>query len=265
MNILKQRLSDIRLILRAVQIVWQCCPLRTLISFIIMFFQGALPVVPVYIIKLIVDAVAGGQSFARILPLIIGIGGAIILNTLLKSVGGYVNQSLSLILRDYMQERIQEKSRDLDLSFYDNPQFFDKMYRAQQQAPGLPSQVIGNLMDILRSGISTAGIAGLLIVTLPWYLVLILVAASIPSVIVRIFYSKRFYSWYVEHTTAERRGYYLHGLLTGKGHAKELRLLGLGPLLMDRARDIRNTLRRERLSLSPAVPAESLLPWEFSL
>ncbi len=250
MGILKKRISDLRLITRTVKLVWNCCRSLTAASFLIMFLQGALPIVPVYIIKLIVDAVATQQPFGRILPYVIAIGGAIILNALLKSVGGYISNKQSLILVDYMQELIQDKSLELDLSFYDNPDFFDKMHRAQQEAPTLPAQIINNLMGIIRSGISTAGIAGLLIVTLPWYIVIILVITALPMVAVRIVNSKRSYAWYMKNTTAARRVDYLNWLLTGQGHARELRLLGLGKLLKERSQKGRDDLRSGRLELS---------------
>lgn len=250
MGILKKRIGDLRLISRTVKLVWSCCRGLTAASFLIMFLQGALPIIPVYIIKLIVDAVATQQPFGQIMPLVIAIGAAIILNALLKSVGSYISNKQSLILVDYMQELIQDKSLELDLSFYDNPDFFDKMHRAQEEAPTLPTQIINNLMGIIRSGISTAGIAGLLIVTLPWYIVVMLVITALPMVVVRILNSRRSYTWYMKNTTSARRVDYLNWLLTGQDHARELRLLGLGKLLKERARNGREDLRQGRLELS---------------
>lgn len=235
---------------KAVGLVWKSGPLMMSGSVLVMLLQGVLPVAPVYVIKLIVDAVAAGNSFWKILPLIIVVGAAILLSSLLQSVGSYVREAQSQVLSDYMQGIIHDKSLELDLSYYENPEFFDKLHRAQQEAPYRPAQVVDNLMSIFRSGISVAGIAGLLIFTLPWYTVLALGFSVIPLALVRLKGSGRLFKWRMERTSSERNVNYLNWLITSRLNAKEIRLFTLGNFLRERSREWRNRLRRERLSLS---------------
>jgi ATP-binding cassette subfamily B protein len=68
--------------------------------------------------------------------------------------------------------------------------------------------------------------------------------------LVRLRYSQRLYAWRRRRTSAERHAGYYQWLLTGEAHAKEIRLFDLGALFIGRFRDVRRTLRRERLHLA---------------
>jgi len=83
-----------------------------------------------------------------------------------------------------------------------------------------------------------------------WIVAVILFVAVLPGVAVRLRYAGTTYRWQREHTSTERHAGYLNWVLTGGGHAKEIRLYDLGPLLMSRFRDLRRTLRGERLRIA---------------
>jgi ATP-binding cassette subfamily B protein len=78
---------------------------------------------------------------------------------------------------------------------------------------------------------------------------LILVVGVVPGFAVRLVFSRKVYRWQRERTPSERLAAYYGWLLTGERHAKEARLFDLGPLFMARFRQLRSTLRKERLSL----------------
>jgi ATP-binding cassette subfamily B protein len=78
----------------------------------------------------------------------------------------------------------------------------------------------------------------------------VLVAAAVPDVLVRARYAGRSYRWQRRRTAAERQALYLSRLLTAGEHAKEVRLLDLGPLIMGRFRDLRRLLLQEKLTMA---------------
>ena len=245
------RLNSLRELnlVRAVRLVRQSNPRLLMLSIGLIVLQGFVPVVPIYVVKLIVDAGTAGASQTVLIPLVLVAGGAILVGALLQAVSGYVREAQSQSLSDYVQGLIHAKSLELDLSFYEGSEFFDKLHRAQQEAPHRPGQVIDNLMSIFRAGISVVGIMAVLVIALPWYTVLLLSLSAIPSAAVRLVSSNRLFSWRMKRTPADRHVYYLNWLLTGRPHAKELRLFGLGQFLSDRSRFWRRTLRSERLGL----------------
>jgi len=77
-----------------------------------------------------------------------------------------------------------------------------------------------------------------------------LFVATVPGVLLRLRYANRMYDWQRAHTQALRRASYFHWMLTDGGHAKEIRLFGLGSLFMGWFRDLRKKLRVERLKIS---------------
>ena len=91
--------------------------------------------------------------------------------------------------------------------------------------------------------------AGLLL-TLHWAVGLIVLGAAIPGAVVRFRYSGKLFAWQTRRTEAERQSYYAHWLLTDSGHAKEIRLFGLGDRFRGWYRDLRRQLRRELIGLT---------------
>src|SRR5204863_474619 len=67
--------------------------------------------------------------------------------------------------------------------------------------------------------------------------------------IVRIRYSGKMYGWQRRRTPTERETNYYNSLLTDGDTAKEIRLFDLGALFLQRARERRALVRKERLAL----------------
>ena len=137
----------------------------------------------------------------------------------------------------------------MDLEYYEDPQYFDSLRRAQQEAAFRPGSIVSGLTEVGASGITLLAIAGLLSV-FHWAIALVLFASVIPGLIVRLKYAGQMFRWNRARTSSERRAQYVSWLLTGGQHAKELRLFGLGPLFMRRFRNLRRQLREERLQLA---------------
>ena len=51
---------------------------------------------------------------------------------------GHIGTVQANLVSDHMQRIVQSKSVTLDLAYYENSQFFDKLHRAQREAPYAP-------------------------------------------------------------------------------------------------------------------------------
>jgi ATP-binding cassette subfamily B protein len=236
-------------LLPAAKLVWQCNPRLAVATTLVMFFQGVLPVVPIYAVKLIVDGIQTGQPFRHVAVLVGVAGAAMLLNAALQSLGGFIREAQGRALTDYVQDAIHKKSLQLSMTYYEGPDFFDKLHRAQEEAPYRPRQVIDNLMILVRASISLAGIVGVLVYSLPWYTVVILAVSAMPLGIIRLMSARRFYRWSRRRTPDQRRVYYLNWLLTDRPAAKDIRVFELGKLISRRSRRLRTRLRREYLAI----------------
>ncbi|MEA2059166.1 MAG: ABC transporter ATP-binding protein [Thermodesulfobacteriota bacterium] len=283
-NPLQVKLKNALRIDRAVWFVWQAGPGWAVISAVLIVFQGALPLLSLYLVKLIIDAVAalissssavaetGSVSvlhvfhhLSRILsdnslyraagleegfPLVIVYialaGGAGLLTALSNFFSEYVKKAQALAVTDHMFSVLHEKSVSLDLAFYESPEYRDTLHRAQKEGPYRPTSIVNGLVLTGRSAASFAAVMGLLVMFQP-ILPLVVCASAVPGVFMRLKYSDRIYSWQKKRTEDERKAHYFNWMLTGEAHAGEFRLFGLGEHFIDRFSTIRESLRSEKL------------------
>ncbi|MGA9349079.1 MAG: hypothetical protein WBW48_09780, partial [Anaerolineae bacterium] len=114
---------------RAVRLVWQSAPGWTMASLALLVVQGPLPLLSLYLMKLVVDTVSAGLAapdkgvaFGRV-ALLVGLTGAVsLVGALLHSIAGLVNEAQALVVTDYMHDIIHTKSIEVDLAYYDSPE-----------------------------------------------------------------------------------------------------------------------------------------------
>ena len=248
---------------RALRLVWESGPGWTLASGALLVFQATLPLLTLYLIKLVVDSVVAAipdnreEAFGRVALLIGLAGGVTLVSALCRSVAAFVSDAQAQVVTDHMHDILHAKSVAVDLEYYENSQYHDTLQRAQQEASFRPTRILNGLIQVVQSGISLLAMAGLLF-AFHWSVAVILFGAAVPGALLRTRYASQMYRWQRQRTTTERQAWYLHWMLTGIAYAKEMRLFGLGPLFIRRFRDIRAQLRHERLAITSRRSAAEL-------
>jgi len=241
---------------RALAFVWQSGPGWAVASAALLLIQGVLPLLSLYLMKLVVDAVMAGiaapdagVAFGRV-ALLVGLTGLVALaGVVCRSIATLVNEAQAHVVTDHMHGILHAKSIAVDLEYYENAEYYDTFHRAQRQAPYRPTRIVNGLVQVGQNGISLLAMAGLLF-SFHWGVAAILFVAVIPGIFVRIRFAGTMFRWERERTPAERRAAYFNWMLTGDQHAKEIRIFNLGSLFMRRFRDLRSQLRRERLAIA---------------
>lgn len=240
---------------RAVRFVWQSAKGWTIANGVFIVIQGVLPLLPLYLMKLIVDAVTAGVAapdkgvaLRHVLLLVGFMGAAILLTFLIGLIAGMISEWQAYIVTDHMYDVLLAKSVEVDLEYYESARYYDTLHRAQREAPSRPMSIVNGLAQIGQNGVSLLAIAGLL-VSFHWIVAFILFATVISGTAVRLRYSGKMYRWQRGQTATERQAGYLNWMLTDSGHAKEIRLFDLGSLFMQRFRDVRRKLRQGRLAI----------------
>ncbi len=77
--------------------------------------------------------------------LIMVAGAVALIQILLQGLSGIVNKALGLRMKDYVQGIIQKKSMELDLAFFENPEYFDSLHRAQKQGGYRPLKIVSGM------------------------------------------------------------------------------------------------------------------------
>ena len=242
---------------RAVHLVWQGSRGWTLASLGVSATSAFLPLLGLYLLKLIVDSLVAGASrgfgaadIRWLTSLIVGALAVQIIAALCKSFAQVVQEGQASAVTEFMQDLLHEKSLQVDLECYEAPAFKNTFQRAQQEAPYRPTRIVQGLAQMVQSGLSLLAISGLLFFSIHWAFGLILGAAAIPGLWLRFRQAKRMFHWQVERTPLEREVDYYNWMLTGSHHAKENRLFGVGSVLKERAANIRRDLNQRRLRFS---------------
>ena len=256
MNNMTKRLRPFLLtVRRALSFVWQSSPSLTLGNIAVRVLQGFLPLLVLYLTKLLIDAVAEGlrtpaeeTSLTRILTILVGLAGVAAGSAMLSVVAGLISKIQAQVVTDHMYALLQAKSVEVDLEYYENAQYQDTLHHAQQEAPYRPSVI---LSDVLRLGQNTISLVsmGAILWWLHWGIIPVLTVTAIPYFWVRLQQSNRFYVWERTRIPLERKAWYINALLTQATAAKEVRLFDLGPSLREWFQDARSVLRQERISL----------------
>ncbi len=253
---IKEKILQALRVNRAVRLVWQATPGWTLANLLMQIIQGILPLAALYLMKLIVDGVMLSmtaadktESFRQVMFFIGIAAGIALLYALCQLLANMANQAMSLAVTDHVFDLMHAKSVEVDLEYYENPQYFDTLHRAQQEGPYRPTAIVNDLVRLVQNSVTLIAMAGLLI-TLHWIIAVILFVAVLPGIFVRIHYSNKLFQWQRQRTTTERQASYLNWILTGDIYAKEVRLFGLGDLLIERFSKLQKQLRVEKLILS---------------
>ena len=176
-------------------------------------------------------------------------GGVALLSAVCRSLSELAAEAQALAVTDAVSDVIHEKSIAVDLGYYEDPAYHDTLHRAQQEAPYRPARIVNGLVQAGQNGIALLGIAALLF-SFNWLIGLVLFAAAVPRALVRVAHARRLFGFEREQTGTERRAWYYHWMMTDAGHAKEVRLFGLGALFRERFRDLRRRLREGKLLLA---------------
>jgi ATP-binding cassette subfamily B protein len=144
---------------------------------------------------------------------------------------------------------IMQKALSLDLSHFEDAEFYDQLTRAKREASTRPLQLVANLFALVQSVITLAGCLVLLVQYSPWT-ALVLFLATIPATITEIKYASMTYGLRNSQSPGARRLAYFEHIVTHDEHAKEVRLLGLGPLLLGRYRRVAEGFYRDERKLA---------------
>lgn len=241
---------------RALRFVWQSAKGWTIANGVLLVMQGVLPLLSLYLMKLIVDAVTAGLAapdkglaFRQVVFLIALMGIVTLVGVLTRSISGLVSDAQAQVVTDHMSDLLHAKSIEVDLEYYESARYYDTLHRAQREAPFRPTHIVTALAQIGQNGISLLAMAGLLFL-FHWIVAAILFVAVIPGIAVRFRYAGKMYHWQQEKTSTERQAAYINWMLTGSSHAKEIRLFDLGHLFVGRFRTLRRKLRREKLEIA---------------
>ncbi|MDP1932231.1 MAG: ABC transporter ATP-binding protein [Gammaproteobacteria bacterium] len=239
----------------AIQIVWGTSAGLTILMAVATLLAGVLPAAIAYVGQLIVDAVVaaiqsspGEREAATDLTIfyVLCEAGLVIFITGVQRINTVCQSILRVLLGNKINVMILEKSLTLELAHFEDSEYYDKLVRARREASSRPLSLVIRTFDLLRESISLVSYGFLLFQFSPWA-VLLLACAGLPAFLAEAKFSGEAFR-NQRHRSAERRmQIYLEMVLTREDGVKEVKLLKMGKLFLQRYIDIfRNIYKEDR-------------------
>ncbi|MBN2165323.1 MAG: ABC transporter ATP-binding protein [Marinilabiliaceae bacterium] len=221
----------------------------------LVFFRGFIPLVLLFVIKLLIDEVTQAlevpledRSYRGAL-IVVGYAGILFLvNSVSASISVFAREKQAHKVNDYVQALIHNKTTKIHYSFFENPDYQDVYHRAINDANYRPTKIFYGLVGVFQNLI-TLLFLGIMLLSLNWLMSVVLLTAIIPTTIYRIFSAKKMFLLRRSQTEDERKLAYYNRLLTLRDYAKELRVFNLGNLFENRFDFYRNIIRNAQLKL----------------
>ena len=250
---------------RAAELVWDTNRRLGLLLVLLSVLTALLPVAAAYVGKLIVDGViaaSASQSHSDRWLALGWVGLELVLVAALTAAQRALAVCDSLLrveLGQRVSELVLQKATALSLADFENPEVYDRLTRARQEAAYRPVNLVRGALSMAQGIVTLLG-CGALLLGFSWWIVVLLLGAALPAFLVEARFSTDAFRLFRWRSPEARRQHYYETILGRDDHAKEVKLYGLGPLLLERHRAIFRKLYAEdrRLTLKRGF-------WGFAL
>ena len=239
---------------RVFQLVWSTSPLLTALMMVLTILSAFIPAATAWLLGAVLtavdDALRAGTGQFDTVALLIAVQATVVLIAFILRAG---RSAITSILGDLFTNRtnlmVLEKSETLDISYFENAAFYDRLENAQREAREGPMQIVTESFAVAQNLITLVTLSALLF-TISWWIVIVVIVTTIPALIVEIRYSRERFRLQTWRSPEVRRLGYFRWLITNDDYIKELRIFNLGRYLIDIYRQTFNKFFRENRSLT---------------
>ncbi len=221
--------------------------------------RAVVPLSLLWVGKLIIEAVEvyyrDGQAvdWAHLATLVALELGIAVSGEALARTSSLFESLLGDLFANALSVRLMEHAATLDVAQYEDAETYDQLERARRQTVGrigLLAQLLGTVQDL----ITLISLAAALVLYVPWLLVLLAIAV-IPAFLGETHFAALGYSLLFQWTPERRKLDYLRYTAASDASAKEVRLFGLSPFLVNRYAQLADDFyeANKRLSTRRAV------------
>src|SRR5690242_15908832 len=245
-------MSGMRNIPPFLALVWHTSPPMMLGEAGLRVVRALLPVVTLYVGKLIIVEVVllaktphpgndlgtwlDSGALDRIVSLLALEFGLAVLSDVLGRTASLLDSLLSEQFSNATSLRLMEHAATLDLEDFEDSELQDRLERARRQASGRMT-LIGQLFGQIQDLVTIVSFAAGLIVYAPW-LIALLAVALVPAFVGEAHFNAQSYSLNYERTAQRREIDYVRQTAASVETAKEVKIFGLNRFLIDRYRQL---------------------------
>ena len=243
------------------KLVWEAKPWILFLMMGYSLISGVLPVIGALISKELINALvstvaadtAGSGQFSSILRLMIFQFGFILLTAIISLLYNMIIRISGELVTNHIKLKILNKTKEVDMSSFDMPEFYEKLENASREAGMRPISILQAVFGIISSIISLVSFIVILISVTPLAPVAIIVF-SIPTALISFIYRRKNFEYMRRRSKDRRQMQYYSDLMTNKDMAKEIRMFNLSDTFINCYKD---TFSRYFLGIKKLIYQES--------
>ena len=222
---------------RVFRLVWSTSAFLTGLMLTLTVVSAMTPAATAWVLGAILTAAddtlrAGTGEFNRVGGLIALQAGIVIVAFGLRAGRGAVSSILGDLFTNRTNLMILEKSETLDISYFENAAFYDRLENAQREAREGPMQIVTESFAVVQNAITLLTLIAVLY-TIAWWIVLVVIVTTLPALLVEVKFSRERFRLQTWRSPEVRRLGYFRWLITNDDYIKELRIFDLGRHLID--------------------------------
>jgi len=212
----------------AISYAYKASPKFTKLRGSLVVLQALIPLIPLYLIKLLIDELAIPESSNySILSIILCFGLVQMVLIVINNISAYCEQIHTRKISNYVTQIVAKKALRSEFKHFEDAEKYNYLFRAKSKATSVPGHIIRNLIDLSKHLFTLVCLVGFL-VTMDWIILVILVFSVIPFAISKIFFARKKWELDFKNTLTWRKVGYANYLLTNPYTVKELKISGYG-------------------------------------
>jgi ATP-binding cassette subfamily B protein len=182
--------------------------------------------------RTLLDLLADGDGVdaGDLAPHLVLLGILLVVGSVSQAVAGELRIPLGEDVYRRTMGEILDVATEVDLEAYEDPEFHNRLRRAQAAAAGQSAAVVFGLVTIISTLVVTVGVVAVLFTVAPVLLPIALLGYA-PIALVNVRNNRARYQMEVGLTELDRDRFYYEFALTERADAKEIRAYGVAPTL----------------------------------
>ncbi|MBE6608480.1 MAG: ABC transporter ATP-binding protein [Ruminococcaceae bacterium] len=230
-----------------VKLVWEARPSLLFLMVFMAIFDGIMPVVgslisahllnQLYIVLTHLETLGEPAAFSIILnPLLLQFG-FLFFRSLVSNINNIINRTSSEIVTNHIKLKIMNKAKELDISSFDMPDFYERLENANREAGVRPIHVLNSTFSIVSVIISIVSYI-IILSAVSWWASLVTIAFAVPSAIITFKYRRKNFMYMRRNSKERRQLSYYSDLTINKNTVKEVRLFDLNDTFVDKYNEV---------------------------
>ena len=224
-----------------VSLVWEAAPWMLVAMVVLCILNGVLPVAGAYISADLLNEIASligtasknapmEEVVATLSPLLlifVAYFVYLLLRKIMQRFSSMVTNLSGELVVSHIRLKIIKKAKNVDISSFDRPGFYEKLENANREAGMRPIQILNATFNVVSDLIGVASFIAVL-TTLSPFAPLVIILAAIPGAAVNYIFKNKNFRYVRRHSKERRQMTYYSQIMVNKDMAKEVKLLGLG-------------------------------------